>query len=106
MTTPSSPAPATGESLLVIDNDEALLELLAFVFTNRGFRVLTARQGADGIALAQAHRPAVIICDIIMDDMHGFEVLRALRAYAELARSVIVMISAKSYKPDIVRRTI
>src|SRR5262245_25376731 len=76
MTTPASPTPPTGESLLVIDNDEGLLELLAFVFTHRGFSVLTARQGADGIALAQTHRPAVIICDIIMDDMHGFEVLR------------------------------
>ena len=103
MTTPPGSGPAAGGSLLLIDNDEGLLELLAFVFKNRGFDVLTARQGGDGIALARAHRPAIIICDVIMDDMHGFEVLRTLRADAELARSVVVMISAKSYKPDIDR---
>ena len=76
VTPPGSP-PATGESVLVIDNDEGLLELLAFVFRNRGFTVLTALQGTKGIALAQPHRPGVIICDIIMDDIHGFEVLRS-----------------------------
>ena len=102
MTSVGSPPPA-GESLLVIDNDEGLLELLSFVFQSRGFTVLSARQGTAGIALAQAHRPAVIICDIIMDDMHGFEVLRRLRADPELARAIVVMISAKSYKPDIDR---
>ncbi|HWC04415.1 MAG TPA: response regulator, partial [Methylomirabilota bacterium] len=75
MTGPGS-APAAGAPLLVIDNDEGLLELLSFVFTERGFSVTTARQGAEGLALAKARRPAVIICDIIMDDMHGFEVLR------------------------------
>ncbi|MGH7359084.1 MAG: response regulator, partial [Candidatus Rokuibacteriota bacterium] len=100
----SDPGSATAaDSLLVIDNDDTLLELLAFVFTGRGFRVLTARQGTAGIALAQAHRPSIIVCDIIMDDIHGFEVLRRVRADPNLARTVVVMISAKSYKPDIDR---
>ena len=101
-TSPGS-SPNTGESLLIIDNDDGLLELLAFVFKGQGFTVLTARRGTEGIALARAHRPGVIISDIIMDDIHGFEVLRSLRADPELARSVVVMISAKSYKPDIDR---
>jgi phosphoribosyl 1,2-cyclic phosphodiesterase/ActR/RegA family two-component response regulator len=102
MTRPGSLA-TPGQSLLVIDNDEGLLELLSFVFASHGFTVHTAQQGTAGIALAQAHRPAIIVCDIIMDDMHGFEVLRSLRADPELARAVVVMISAKSYKPDIDR---
>jgi phosphoribosyl 1,2-cyclic phosphodiesterase len=89
--------------MLVIDNDDALLELLAFVFTGRGFRVLTARQGAAGLDLARSHRPSVIVCDIIMDDMNGFEVLRRLRADADMAGTVVVMMSAKSYKGDIDR---
>ncbi len=96
-------SPPAGDSLLVIDNDETLLELLAFVFAGRGFKVLTARQGAAGIALARTHRPAAVVCDIIMDDMNGFEVLRRLREDASLAKTVVVMISAKSYKGDIDR---
>ncbi|HEX2481715.1 MAG TPA: response regulator, partial [Methylomirabilota bacterium] len=102
MTQPDSP-PAAGEPLLVIDNDEDILDLLSFVFRRRGFTVLTAREGTAGVALARAHRPVVVICDIIMDDMHGFEVLRSLREDPELAGAVVVMISAKSYKPDIDR---
>ena len=101
--TPPGAAPATGESMLIIDNDEGLLELLAFVFRGRGFTVHTAQEGTEGIALARAHHPGVIICDIIMDDVHGFEVLRSLRADPQLARAIVIMISAKSYKPDIDR---
>jgi DNA-binding response OmpR family regulator len=97
-----SPRPA-GESVLVIDNDEGLLELLAFVFKSRGYTVLTAQRGTAGLALAQAHHPDVIVCDIIMDDLHGFEVLHSLRADPALSRAVVVMISAKSYRPDIDR---
>jgi DNA-binding response OmpR family regulator len=97
-----SPRPA-GQSVLVIDNDEGLLELLSFVFKSRGYTVLTAQRGTAGLALAQAHHPDVIVCDIIMDDLHGFEVLRSLRADPALSGTVVVMISAKSYKPDIDR---
>ena len=97
------PAQGAGERLLLIDNDEGLLELLSFVFTRQGFTVFTARHGNAGIALARTHRPSIIVCDIIMDDMHGFEVLRHLRADPELGRTVVVMISAKSYKADIER---
>ena len=86
MTQPDSP-PAAGEPLLVIDNDEDILDLLSFVFRRRGFTVHTAREGTAGVALARAHHPAVVICDILMAGMHGFEVLRRrLRRQAVLAR--------------------
>jgi CheY-like chemotaxis protein/ribonuclease BN (tRNA processing enzyme) len=101
--TSAEPGRAGGERLLLIDNDEGLLELLSFVFRRQGYTVFTARQGAAGLALARTHRPSIVVCDIIMDDMHGFEVLRRLRADPELARAVVVMISAKSYKADIER---
>ncbi len=99
----AGPAPPPGEPLLLIDNDEGLLELLSFVFRRQGYTVFTAREGTAGLALARTHRPSAIVCDIIMDDMHGFEVLRRLRADPELGRTVVVMISAKSYKADIGR---
>jgi phosphoribosyl 1,2-cyclic phosphodiesterase/ActR/RegA family two-component response regulator len=101
--TSAGAARPAGEALVVIDNDEGLLELLSFVFGRQGFRVFTARDGSAGIDLARTHRPSVIICDIIMDDLHGFEVLRRLRTDPELARAVVVMISAKSYRADIER---
>src|SRR5919197_555240 len=91
------------DCLLVIDNDPGIVELVAFFFEQEGYRVHTARDGVEGIALARAHRPHVVICDILMEHMHGFEVLTSLRGLPELARTVVVIASAKYYQPDIDR---
>ncbi len=90
-------------SVLIIDNDRELVDLLAFYFEEQGFVVDTAIDGHTGLALALLRRPATIICDVIMDRMHGFEVVQKVRARPELAGTQIIMVSAKSYKPDIDR---
>jgi DNA-binding response OmpR family regulator len=90
-------------TLLIIDNDEELVGVQEFFFAEQGYTVYTAFDGDAGLALAIRHRPAAIVCDVIMGRMHGFEVLQALRARPELARTVIVMTSAKSYASDIAR---
>jgi DNA-binding response OmpR family regulator len=91
------------KSILVIDNDEALVEFHSIFFEGQGYTVYTALDGDAGVELAVRHRPAAIICDVIMGRMHGFEVLQAVRAHPELQRTVIIMTSGKSYKPDIDR---
>ena len=91
------------KSLLIIENDEALLDVTAFHFSEQGWEVHTAPDGHLGVELALKHKPAAIICDIIMGEMHGFDVLRALRADPATKNTVIVMTSAKAYKPDIDR---
>ena len=93
------------ESVLIIENDPDAVELLSLLFDREAFTVYTAADGAEGVALARAHVPDVIVCDLLMDRMDGFQVLQAIRAHAELAHTVIVVVSAKSYKPDIVRAT-
>ena len=93
------------ESVLIIENDPDAMELLSLLFDREGFTVYTAGDGAQGVALARAHTPDVIVCDLLMDRMDGFHVLQAVRARAELARTIIVVVSAKSYKPDIARAT-
>jgi CheY-like chemotaxis protein len=65
--------------------------------------VHTAADGTQGVELALKEKPSAIICDIIMGEMHGFDVLRALRAKPETKNTVIIMTSAKAYKPDIDR---
>jgi phosphoribosyl 1,2-cyclic phosphodiesterase/ActR/RegA family two-component response regulator len=93
------------ESVLIIENDPDAMELLSLLFDREGFTVYTAGDGAQGVALARAHTPDVIVCDLLMDRMDGFHVLQAVRGQAELARTIIVVVSAKSYKPDIARAT-
>ena len=91
------------KTLLVIDNDEALVELESFYFTDQGYTVYTAFDGDVGVKLALQHKPAAIICDLIMGEMHGFEVLRILRLHPDMKQTVVIMTSAKAYKPDIDR---
>jgi DNA-binding response OmpR family regulator len=90
-------------SVLIIDNDREIVDLLSFYFEEHGFLVDTAVDGHTGVALAQLRTPDVVICDIIMDRMHGFEVVQKLRARPELAGTLIIMVSAKAYKPDMDR---
>jgi DNA-binding response OmpR family regulator len=90
-------------SVLIIDNDREIVDLLSFYFEEHGFVVDTAVDGHTGVALAQLRKPDAVICDIIMDRMHGFEVIQKLRARPELADTLLIMISAKAYKPDMDR---
>ena len=90
-------------SVLIIDNDRDIVDLLAFYFEEQGLVVDTAVDGHTGVALAQLRRPDVVICDIVMEKMHGFEVIQKLRARPEFAQTRIIMVSAKAYKPDMER---
>jgi DNA-binding response OmpR family regulator len=90
-------------SVVIIDNDREIVDLLAFYFEENGFIVDTAVDGHTGVALVQMRTPDVVICDLVMDRMHGFEVIQRLRARPELADLLIIIVSAKSYKTDMDR---
>lgn len=93
----------TRGTVLVIDNDPSLVEFLSFVLEDAGWDVECALDGHAGVALAIDHRPTVILCDLMMGEMHGFEVLQAIRARPELADTVIIVASSKSFKADVDR---
>jgi DNA-binding response OmpR family regulator len=94
-----SPSP----TILIIDNDTSLVAFLSFFFEDRGFTVYTANDGTEGIELARRHKPRVILSDMMMGRMHGFDVLVELRADPELRETVVIIMSAKSYRSDIER---
>ena len=92
-----------GRSVLIIDNDREIVDLLSFYFEEHGFAVDTAVDGHLGLALALQRKPDAIVCDVIMDRMHGFEVIQKVRGRPELADTLLIMVSAKAYKPDMDR---
>lgn len=98
-------APPSGmtDAVLVIENDASTVEMLSHLFRREGYTVYTALDGAEGLALATVHRPSVIICDLLMERMDGFQVVQAIRTHPELSRALIIVVSAKSYRPDILR---
>jgi len=80
-------------TVLAIDDDPAVRELLQRVLNREGFRVVTAADGEEGMRLARALRPDVITLDVMMPVLDGWTVLSALKADAAVADIPVVMLS-------------
>ena len=89
--------------VLIIDNDPTLLRLLQIVFLREGFDVALASEGSEGVHMALMNPPNIVILDIIMEGLHGFEVCKMLRANSSMQRTAIIVVSGKAYKQDIDR---
>jgi two-component system KDP operon response regulator KdpE len=83
--------------ILVIDDEPQILRALRTILTEKHFRVTTASRGAEGLALAAAHMPDVIILDLALPDMDGTEVCARLR---EWTLTPIIILSARESERD------
>ena len=81
-------------TVLAIDDQPVNLRLLDAVLTPRGHRVLTAPSGAEGLALLETQEVDLVLLDIVMPEMDGYEVCRRIRAGAATAFLPVVMITA------------
>lgn len=84
--------------VLVVDDDPAILDLVATILRLARVDAATAVDGEAGLALAQVMRPDVVLLDIMMPRMDGYDVCRALKATDESPK--IVMITAKTSTED------
>ena len=100
---PLPPAPLSqGRQLLYIEDNELNLLIVSEVVRQRpSLQFLSAETGAQGLALARAHRPALILLDMQLPDIDGREVLRQLRADAATADIRCVALSANAMPEDI-----
>jgi CheY-like chemotaxis protein len=87
----SSPLAVTSGKILVIDDDKATRDLLERDFLEQGYEVLHAAGGREGLRIAKAARPDVITLDIIMPDLDGWSVLKALKDDPELCEIPVVL---------------
>ena len=67
-------------AVLIVDDDLSQLELFGTVFRNKGFSVITAESGHEGLKMARERHPDLILLDIAMPGMDGLECLKQLRA--------------------------
>jgi DNA-binding response OmpR family regulator len=85
-------APHRG-TILIIDDDKAVHDLLEREFVGEGYRVLHAAGGREGLQIAKKARPDMITLDIIMPDLDGWTVLRALKADPELHEIPVLLVT-------------
>lgn len=88
------------KKILCVDDNPADLKNLQRIIASRNLLSVTASSGAEAIAKARAERPNLILMDIIMDGMDGFNTCRELRKDAELSAIPIVFVSSKNQKAD------
>jgi len=85
---------------LIVDDSPAELANLRNILSAAGWQTSTASNGAEAVSKALAEKPALILCDIIMPDMDGFEACRQLQANPETKAIPVVFVSSKNQKAD------
>src|SRR3546814_8838706 len=88
-------------TVLVVEDDPVILRLLEVNYQLEGFNGLAPQDGAEGIELARAEHPDVIISDIMMPKVSGLELVQAVKGDPDLAATPIILLSAKAQSADL-----
>jgi len=88
------------EKILIIDDDVDTLRLVGLMLQRQGYLIIAANNGEQGLAHADADSPDLILLDVMMPQMDGYEVARKLRANPDTANIPILMFTAKSQLDD------
>src|SRR5436305_8571122 len=85
------------QKILIIEDEEGIIHLLNLYLKDAGYEVIIARDGADGLALHAREHPDLIILDIMLPAIDGFEVCRRIRAWS---KTPILMLTARGSEDD------
>jgi chemosensory pili system protein ChpA (sensor histidine kinase/response regulator) len=87
---------AAGVSVMVVDDSITVRKVTSRLLERHNMQVITAKDGVDAVSLLQEHRPHVVLLDIEMPRMDGYELARHMRSTPELSRIPIIMITSRS----------
>jgi two-component system phosphate regulon response regulator PhoB len=96
-------APAGGERVLVVDDEKDIVALVAYHLAKAGYRVSTASTGTEALQAAREERPALVVLDLMLPGMSGFEVLEQLRAAENTREVAVLMLTARREEADRIR---
>lgn len=93
--------PKAKTKILVVEDESFLLDLYQQKLVQAGYEVFVARNGAEGLEMAQKHFPGLILLDIIMPDVDGYDMLRKIKTAKETKNIPVVIFSNLSQKSEI-----
>ncbi|MBK6291518.1 MAG: response regulator transcription factor [Ignavibacteria bacterium] len=88
------------KKILVVDDEQDIVDLISYNLSKEGYKVFTASNGTQAVEVATTVRPDLVILDIMMPGMDGFEVCRSLRQDTSLSTTAIMFLTAKSSEID------
>jgi len=89
------------QKILVVDDDEMTTELAKTFLERHNFAVVIAKDGHEAIQLAQSEVPNLILLDVMLPTMDGFEVCKRLRNLEEFKKTPILMFTARGFSSDV-----
>ncbi len=93
----------TGRHVLIADDEPNIVVSLEYLMRREGHRVSVARDGDAALEAIRRDRPALVLLDVMMPGLSGFEVCQAVRADEALAGTKILMLSAKGRDTDLAK---
>ena len=90
------------EQILVVDDEEDLLELISYNLKKEGYEVLCATSGEEALKEARSKQPGLILLDVMLPGLDGFEVCKILKNDSKTSHIPIVILTAKGEETDIV----
>ena len=88
------------QKILVVDDDRDSLKLIGLMLQRHGYQITVAQTGAQALSKAETELPDLIILDVMMPDIDGYEVCRRLRANPHMAHLPVIMFTAKTQVTD------
>jgi len=99
----TAPAPVASERILVVDDESDIVALVAYHLHKAGYRVSTTTDGVDALAVARQERPALLVLDLMLPGLSGFDVLEQLRAEDGTRNVAVLMLTARKEEQDRIR---
>lgn len=87
-------------TILVVDDERHIVELVRFNLEKEGYRVITAQDGKEACYLASSEKPDLIILDVMLPEMDGFEVCQFIQRDSTISEVPIIMLTARTEELD------
>ncbi|KAA0226311.1 MAG: Alkaline phosphatase synthesis transcriptional regulatory protein PhoP [Fimbriimonadales bacterium] len=87
--------------ILVCDDERSIVRLIQVNLERQGWQVVTAYDGKEGLEKIKSEKPDIVVLDVMMPYMDGFEVLKTLRRDPEMQNLPVVMLTAKAQDKDV-----
>lgn len=88
------------EKILIVDDEEHIVELIKFNLLNAGYDVFTANDGIEAVKIAKAERPNLLLLDLMLPGIDGFDVCKEIKRDNEMKKTSIIMLTAKGEELD------
>lgn len=86
--------------ILIVDDEKDIVETLSFLLKSKGYDVISAHDGEEGLKLAKEENPNLIILDVMMPKINGYKICRLLKYDAKYKNIPIIMVTARSQDND------